>query len=137
MSVAVTGGPTFADTGTFASTCTFLAGGDESLQMHAPEHAWDFPTSAGVNGAGSKCFGLREQRFEVRAYIVADTAAAVVAAYDTYCGQCKGPVAVSVHGTSLARCFLDAKATVSAHPFSTGLGKYAALATFAFVNRGS
>ena len=133
MAVVIGGALTLADTGNFAAEGSFLSGDSDHVQVSGAEYGFDFPSSAGVAGAGSKKFGFRNQRLKFKAYLVRAAASNIISDWNTYAfGTMVGPITITVHGTEFTRCFIDGKASFVDQIKETGLGKVFAMAVFVF-----
>jgi len=104
---------TFADTGDFESDGKFITGTQESAIIGGPEYGRDFPSTAGTDGAGSKNFGFRNRRLEVRGFYVGASENAVTSTIDTDMNAmgADGKLTVQIGGITYNRCFFDAAAS--------------------------
>lgn len=73
----------YVSAGTPAATVQFIAGDKDSIIVSAPEYKYDYPSTPGVNGTGSKNFGFRNQRVSLRVVYIDSSQAAVLEAYGT------------------------------------------------------
>ena len=124
------------DSGHFAAVGTFLTGDQDCIQIGGYDVAFDFPSSAGVSGSGSKNFGFRNIKLRFKAYLVRADANTIISDYDSYSVESVGPVDIVVGGTTYSRCFLDANGSVLGNIKDCGLGGFFAEMILAFNSKG-
>lgn len=102
------GSVAYADTGSYASNGQWIEGTVDSTMVGPPKRGYSFPTSAGVDGAGSTLFGMRTQEIQLKVVYVAASAAAVASAIDADQETlAKQKCSLSLDGIIYPRCFLE------------------------------
>lgn len=122
-SAAFTGGATVTYTDGVSLDKTADSKSCISFTIGTPEYERDWIGSPGVDGVGSKTFGYRNQRVELRVMYVAasETAAITAAVADSDALGSGGASDLVLAGTTFFACFLDQFEI--GQPTSTGAGK--------------
>lgn len=112
MAVTITtpgGSVVLADTGDFVQDSKWLLGGEqEGVKVGARKYQYEYVYAAGVNGAGTKNYGFRDQMITIQCVYVGASANAVLSTIMTDLNDiASGKNSVAHNGQTYPRCFLE------------------------------